>query len=446
MIETLAKPSICVIDEDESDFRPILDALNALYLSSIHIKGDTTEGLPVEPFQELRLVFTDLYLASGATGKDMASHTANIFRKVVSPNTAPVVVVIWSKHAGEKIDDGTPPDDQPTEADLFISTLLEAEPNYKGRLIFVRMTKARTENWVEELKCHIANLLDGHESIEALWIWESLVKSSALKVSKDLTDFSNLDNDPRKTLKKLKEVLQLLTNKQKEGLNLTAEAAPYYLSVVLGQLLVDQLEHADGIQDFMPHSDWLIQPVANIEALSPSINSMLLTADLPNSIVPFLPGSIYCVNEEEELCKLISIDLGEIKSSLCEKKEGSNLNAWMSAGKLALIELTPSCDVDNGERAIATLLIGFVMPKLHYKFSQSKESFQRSPIFSLRKGLDAFEKQDVFLVYSSRYKVTLPANNVPEWLEPWFRLRELHAASIRNWHSSQASRVGYVYL
>ena len=122
MIETLAKPSVCVIDENENDYRPILDALNGLYIGSIHIKGDTTEGLPKKPFQELRLVFTDLYLASGAVGKDMASHTANIFRKIVSPDTAPVIVVIWSKHAGEKIDDGTPPDDQPTEADLFEST------------------------------------------------------------------------------------------------------------------------------------------------------------------------------------------------------------------------------------------------------------------------------------------------------------------------------------
>ena len=35
MIETLASPSICVIDEDERDYRPILDALNGFGLPTL---------------------------------------------------------------------------------------------------------------------------------------------------------------------------------------------------------------------------------------------------------------------------------------------------------------------------------------------------------------------------------------------------------------------------
>lgn len=445
MIETLASPSICVIDEDERDYRPILDALNGLYLSCVHIKGDTTESLPPQPFKDLRLVFTDLYLASGPTGKDMASHTANIFRKVVSAETAPVIVVIWSKHAGEKVDDGTPEDDQQTEADLFKNALLEADPKYSGRLIFVEMAKTRGDDWVSELKGHIRKLLEGQESISALWVWEKLVKTSAYKVSKDLTDYSILSGSGN-TLKGLKEILQLLTHAQKEGTNLTHEVAPHYLSAVLGQLLIDQLEHADGAEELSRHGRWLIEQCNSIEALSPSINSMLLTADIPNSPVPFLPGSVYLVTDNVELEKLIGSDQEKIKSSLSAKNSGQALHDWIASAEIVMLELSPGCDVDNGSRVSATLLVGLILPKSHFDNAKKADSIQKMPVFSLRKGMGSFGKQDVFLVYSSRNKVTLPSNNMPDWLQPWFRLRELPTASIRNWHASQASRVGYVSL
>jgi hypothetical protein len=453
MIETLAKPSICVIDEDVNEYGPILKALNEMYLSAIHIKGDSTAGLPSQPFTELRLVFTDLYLASGPTGKAMANHTANIFCKIVSPDTAPVIVVIWSKHSDEKFDDGSPPDDQPTESDLFINTLLEVEPKYKGRLIFIKMVKTPSENWVEELKAHISNLLVGHESIEALWIWESLVKGSALKVSKELTDFS-ITTDAPETLKRLKVILQLLTNAQKEGKTLTKEVAPHYLATVLGQLLVDQIEHADGIRDFEKHGEWLIQSIQDMATLVPSINSMLLTAELPKSEVPFLPGSIYLVQDESELSKHLATDLEKIKASCqttvltetSKEKAKEAFNSWMKTAQFVMFEITPGCDVDNGDRAITTLILGVVMPESFYNSAQNKDSFKRTPIFSLRKGLAAEENKNVFLVFSTRNKITLPATQVPLWLQPWFRFRELPTADVRNWHSSQASRIGYVSL
>ena len=86
-----------------------------------------------------RIVFTDLYL-SGSSGKTAAAHTANVFKKVVATDTAPVLVVIWSKHTDERASEpGLPPDDQPTAATLFKDALLEAEPKFRERLIFTEM-------------------------------------------------------------------------------------------------------------------------------------------------------------------------------------------------------------------------------------------------------------------------------------------------------------------
>lgn len=144
MIPQLASPSVCVIDDEEHDYRPILDALLRLGLGCVHVRGDNEENLPPQPFNGLRIVFTDLHLA-GHIGKAAASHTANVFAKVVSKDTAPVVVVIWSKYANDPADreEGLPPEDQLTEADLFKQTLLEAKPEFKERLVFLDMQKPK---------------------------------------------------------------------------------------------------------------------------------------------------------------------------------------------------------------------------------------------------------------------------------------------------------------
>jgi hypothetical protein len=116
MINQLASPSVCVVDDDPTEFMPILAALNDLYVSCIHILGNEIASLPARPFKRLQLVFLDLHL-NNSVGKNAASHTANVFTKLVSTETAPIVVVIWSKYAQVR-EEGNE-----TAAELFKTTL-----------------------------------------------------------------------------------------------------------------------------------------------------------------------------------------------------------------------------------------------------------------------------------------------------------------------------------
>jgi hypothetical protein len=72
MIPRLTSPSVCVIDDEASEYQPILDALLKLGIACVHIRGDSGAPLPPTPFKGLRIVFTDLYL-SGSTGKGAAA-------------------------------------------------------------------------------------------------------------------------------------------------------------------------------------------------------------------------------------------------------------------------------------------------------------------------------------------------------------------------------------
>lgn len=466
MISALASPTVCVIDEDENDYRPILDALNGLYVSCVHIRGDSIEALPAKPFKGLRLVFTDLHL-TGSSGKDAASHTANVFRKVVHAETAPVIVVIWSKYADEISNDDVPQEDQETESDLFKRTLLEAEENYSGRLIFIEMKKPKpqersAENWFDAIGAQIKQTLDGKDAIDALLAWESLAKEAVLGVSEGITTLSRVvHQEPDKTLENIKTSMQLLVRAQGES-DLSATTAPRHLASVLAQLLVDQLEHAEGVDRLSPHGAWLSEKVGNEgeNSLMPNLNGFLLTMGVPAASLSFMPGTIYGGIGDDNFQKLFGVKVGELAFQTFAKRkhavdvtpenqktiDKADCIKWKANAKPILIEVSPSCDVAQGVRRSALLIAGLILPSEMRAHAKKGDAFQIFPNFALRWDLNGFQKQNVFLVFGSRYKVTLPATEVPAWLTPWFRLRELPTASLRNWHASHASRVGYVSL
>lgn len=457
MISSLTSPSVCVIDEDPNEYGPILEALNSLYISCVHIKGDNVDQLPPQPFSGLRLVFTDLHL-TGATGKNTASHTANVFCRVVSATTAPVVVVIWSKYADDPVDSGLPPDDQETESEIFRRTLLETTPAYAGRLVFVEMKKPKPgeqdpHTWVEAIKVQIRETMAGKEAVQALWTWESLAKDAVLSVSAGLTSLSQTPPaKPEDTLEQIKDALLLLTHAQSEGDTLSAHAAPHYLAVVLAQLLMDHLEHADGMSKLQQHGEWLATSTvtpARASQLAPAVNCFLLTTDVPTVPVPLMPGMVYMACDDIEFQKLFGVGRDVLVTSLfkdAKKGTGVTIDEWKKDARIVLVELSPGCDVDNGNRYTAILMAGLILPSRAEPNAKKDDSFKLLPTFMLRKEMEDFAKQAAFLIFCSRYKATLPATGVPGWLKPWFRLRELPTASLRNWHAGNASRVGYVSM
>jgi hypothetical protein len=450
MIFSFASPSICVIDDEPKDYMPILDALNGLYLSCIHIRGTSSEQLPLQPFRGVRLVFTDLHL-TGSSGKDAASHTANIFRKVISAETAPVVVVIWSKYANEHVvDSDLPPDDQETESQLFKRTLLEAENKYEGRLIFIEMAKPKSSDrpadWIGVLKSQIEQTLQGQEAIHALWAWESLVKEAGQSVSEELTSLARPHG--MSVGEGLKRAMQLVVKAQSEG-GVSTETAPKYLASVFAQLLMDKIEHSNVEAAFSCHGAWLCAQVAGTgtpATFAPQMNALLLTAATQNNSTPFLPGTIYKIAKHEKFKELFGVECIEFMTELYKKDAHLAFPEWLKIAEPVLLEISTACDIDQGDRLNALLVAGLILPVAARFNAKTGGAFEVLPNFALRWPKDGFSAQDSFLMFCNRYKVTLPSAAVPADLKPWFRLRELPAAALRNWHASHSSRVGYVSL
>ncbi|WNV03464.1 hypothetical protein RP726_13495 [Candidatus Methylospira mobilis] len=450
MIFSLASPSICVIDDEPADYESILNALNGLYLSCIHIRGTSIDQLPPQPFRGVRLVFTDLHL-TGSSGKDAASHTANIFRKVISAETAPVVVVIWSKYANEQVvDSNLPPDDQETESQLFKRTLLEAENKYEGRLIFIEMAKPKSSDrpadWIGVLKNQIEQTLQGQEAIQALWAWENLVKEAGQSVSEELTSLARTHG--MSVGDGLKRAMQLVVKAQSEG-GVSTETAPKYLASVFAQLLMDKIEHSNVEAFFSCHGGWLCAQVADTKTpatFAPQMNAVLLTAATQNNSTPFLPGTIYKLAKREKFKELFGVECEKFMSELYKKDSPLRLSDWLEIAKPVVLEISTACDIDQGVRLNALLVAGLILPVAARVNAKTGGAFEVLPNFALRWPTNGFSAQDSFLMFCNRYKVTLPSAAMPPELQHWFRLRELPTAALRNWHASHSSRVGYVSL
>ena len=381
----------------------------------------------------------------------------------VAADTAPVVVVIWSKYASDAAaDPDLPPEDQPTEAELFEKTIIDAEPKFKGRLLFVRMPKPKVQDrpepsdWIKTLQSDIKNTLEVFPACDLLWSWESIVPDAEISLSEELTTLalkpgSSTDNPagPNTLLEEnLKLVFRVLA-KEQGGPDCSRVTSPRHLAAALAQSLADHLEHAEGIDALSHHGAWLcdFSDVPDRTPFAAPLNGLLLTAAASGKAHPFFPGTIYRLDDMKRFEKLFGIPL-DAMAQQCYNGSPAKFDEWKSDGlyKPVLVELSPSCDVQQGLRRNAMLIGGFILRASARKLVKRADAIEIVPPFSLRWPADDFCRQDAFLAFFSRCKVTISPKKEPKWLIPWFRLRELPTASLRNWHASHASRVGYVSL
>lgn len=454
MITQLASPSVCVVDDEWEEYEPILDALNQLYVSCVHIKGDDIDSLPPQPFRRVQLVFLDLHLTS-SVGKNAASHTANVFTRIVSPETAPIIVVIWSKYAQDQVtEEDVPATDQETEAELFKRTLLEAEPRYKGRVIFIDMAKpkrdARPEDWAEVLRAEIKRVLDDQVAVEMLWSWGSMVRDASMKVSEELTAIAATSADQLgiELRDGLKDAMQRLAKAQGES-DLSSNTAPGHLVTVLTQLLMDQLDHMDGGILSM-HGSWLAgEPAkAKMEDFKACINGFLLTEAVSPSTAPFFPGTVYRVKDTGKFATAFGQDVSSLLKVCTKLRPLQKLwPNWNRDARPVLLEVSPACDVAQNKRVSALLVAGVIVPAaLAHERERSGDALIHLPVLSLRWPAPDFPKQDAALIFCHRYRITTPPASIPDWIEPWFRLREMPTVAIGTAHAGNVARVGYVSI
>lgn len=457
MIPHLASPSVCVIDDEEPEYAPIIEALMTLGLGCVHVRGRNGDPLPPKPFDALRLIFTDLHLG-GNVGKAAASHTANVFKSVLSTSCGPVLVVIWSKYSSDPAGDTSlPPEDQPTEAELFKAELLCSEPKFKTRLAFIEMNKPKPadrptgSDWIESLKHEIQRTLEQNSAFDVLWAWESLYRNTSIAVSEILTTLAEANPGDETSLNdRLKLIFRLLAHSQ-GGPDISRATVSRHLMMILSHIGLDAIETTSLSPALEPHSEWLAAELVDDDIKKQpqsKLNSMLLTSPVNPASALFIPGTIYQIidNAAFSTASGFTADLlqqdcfnGKVK----DPQKNPSYSDFKVRTDPIVLEITPACDYHQGNRRCATLLAGLLYPFDLKKKIHSKDACKTIPIIENR---FVTPKVDVGFVFCARYRFTLPLGTQPEWLKPHLRLRDILTTDIRNWHATQASRVGYISL
>ena len=229
------------------------------------------------------------------------------------------------------------------------------------------------------------------------------------------------------------------------GGDFSSATAPRHLLTVMTQLLVDQLEHPDGFSKVAAHGTWLSQqPPGNVAAgFSAHMNSLLLTAAVNADAGLFAPGTVFRSTNPAKFEAALGKSVFDLDSLCCTRKsDHPKLQDWMRYGQPVLVELSPACDVAQGKRVSSLLIAGVLIPAAHKSDVKTGPAFEMLPSFKLRWPIPGFAEQDVILTLCHRFKVTLPAGESVDWLEPWFRLRELPLASIRNGNVNRSGFAG----
>ena len=293
MFNQLASPSVCVIDDDEKDYKPLLGALLRQGIGSMHIDGSDTESLPEEPFCGIKVVFQDLHMSAAVDVKSSMSHTANVFRRVVAADSGPVLVIIWSKYADDM---PAPADDPPiadlseTEADVFRKILLESVPEFKDKLFFLQMEKPKvtvrgdSDAWMTQLMKQTLEMLQSKKPLGLLWAWDGIARRSAEKVATKLVTFAAQSGEGGTDANsKLEEVMRALAS-QSGGPEYSKETAVRHLFSVLGEMGVDAIEREQAGVEFGEYGEWLVgaddDDAATRKKWAAGINTMLFTLSL----------------------------------------------------------------------------------------------------------------------------------------------------------------------
>jgi hypothetical protein len=370
---------------------------------------------------------------------------------------------------------------EPLEGELTHEAFLDRFSNEFDRLAgqlkqeFLLEQGTNDDSWVDHFQKKVTALLSSWESFDLLWKWESVCQRAAGKAGHDLLHLALRALPPESTNRLneagsyLQQILQELVRAQ-GGSDIQASDAPRHLVTALAELAADNIEHSDRITLLEDHAEWLTPPKRPPDAdFGPAINRVLLTSEF-FAAGHFVPGSVFEVKEQVHgFESLFGCQLEKLKvDCLNRSKKSFNQETWKASATPVVVEISPACDVHNNKRRTIVLLAGLVVDGSQVEFTHSKDAWMTLPQFEPREPpaadgqgnapneageepkvfeLRGSDQRKVFMVFCARYRATLPVNaDFPLWLKPWFRLRDLPTAAVRNWAAGQSARVGYISL
>lgn len=472
-MNSLITSRVVLIDDEPKEALPILTTLGKLGIGCVYLKGDRVEDLPKQPLTGIRLIILDMRLGTTGGTRETATMTANVFNRVVSPEQGPLIVLLWTKH-NEDVQD-------------FREALFVLEPKFKSILLIANLNKpvgGITPATGNRVLKRFQSLAKTWSPIGFLWQWEQLAHDAATQttalITSHVTEAAGIDesddDDALKTqwVTGLREILRELSTASGGHNSSDATALEDLLETIIAL-------HGDRIEQNKSNENLVSLPKifsGNAKKLTndqaAKLNGMVLVADAGNKSGDLRPGNVYLSNSNARLnvlFKKTGVEVDRLKKEILKNfssdriyqkhastavaKKGQELNHKQKTAahkrdqrktELSdkcipmLLELTPSCDFAQRKRCVVRLMAGLLVP-----FETSRVIDAKNESLRIIDAVPILGQEGLWIpVFSSRLFYSIPDSKSLSKTKPAFRIRSQVLADLRNWHSSQTARPGYI--
>lgn len=433
---------VLVIDDQIGEALPLLNLLGKKGVPTMYYSGSLPE-LPESPFNEIRLVFCDLKYNAASDAKSIASNVFAILKALISEKNGPYILLAWSAHGADYLDELQKVLDQTkikpefilqlNKGEFFISednnayfdgmidsvSKLDLDPEDEEQV--KKLIRERTDSLRNAHKAVRADALENIEKkLEAelkkanlfhlFVLWENTI---AVSVIETVNSIYEAIPDSIPATKKLRAMLFYLARyrleKQLEGADeetkfraamdsLNELFAYFYFEKVHG-LSFSEIE-LDKIED--------IQEIKELSDAKFNQWKMLTTGDNGQH-----PGNVY--RDSEKLFQyhgLIAVDAftnGE-KYHLIENELAENGNI-----EYILVDLSSDCDIAQKKIFVSRVVPGIMIPTkdMEYYIAEKKIKPQdKKPdyIFSLMPV--EFEGESWYIAFNVNQMFALPMDKL----------------------------------
>ncbi len=457
-----------VIDNDIKDIIGVTTALAGIGISTlpVHYQDPTTAGDMCEKMAVAspRIIITDIQLRDGGAEptKSDLSTVANCLGRIINATTGPYVILAWTSKP-EALDElRTRVKEYFTKTDLRM-------PMYFDRIC---KNECRTEDEqysAEKILEQFGKHLALETSVKALMHWECSVLQAAIESVNTLAEFD--ENTLPQSLKSL--AISVAGNNLK-GFEATAinEAFSYILKDKLALLGLEQ-DSQKVWEDVFSNTQGEIE-----ESAKHNLNTILHIETSPQKNIT-CPGDVWISGQPCNLFKRITGTKEEknqferIKNEFLtltenghmlnrkimattdasEKKKlkdtykqdcGEPLKNAKAACKIAMIEISPTCDFANKKRPLKTIALGVLIPVDRVKEEVQLKRSDSTIVVKIK-----LDGADHLLGFSAKYITAMSEKLISSedlQLTKTLRVRESLLQSWIHRFSMYNSRIGTVSL
>jgi hypothetical protein len=470
---------VAVIDDIEEEAMPIIRILGRNGIGAVYFSGENERELPSEPLSGLRLVFLDMDLGVGPPVKQVVGKTINVLKRILAPESTPVVIVVWTRHS-----DYVGP---------FREAYQIAFPQQSPGIIAELPKPTGVSHWAtQRLTRKVEKHLQGKSPLDLLWYWEQAVHDAT---SQSTASFSKLVHENGATCgagtsvsaKPLDEWCGGMTNVLGAIINAIAgatisdgESALRAMFAGMNPISFDRIEHARHEDRSVLRSAKAIADQADAErernkrnrrrndssflsaAKRGRVNKMLLLAPVASPRrLWHEPGNIYMEELWDETASLpfpiggsklrktqIVKDVAQLpdpKGKKVSKRDSYSKERQkiLRKSRAFLLELTPPCDLAQQKAKMARCVAGVILPE--YAKPRKAEYLKLLGPFQFDRD-DGFGVVGPFnLVLDARYVFGFCLSDI-ERQRPVGRLRSEPLQDAIVWFAGHASRLGHVSL